>query len=97
MTTNRFNSWKRPVNPIKMETDTIHRVYKNFRVPWFAKNLSACVVVSFIRISIQFERPRTKRVFPAGGFNACMLILPEMFGTHEHILLYQGGLQDYEP
>jgi hypothetical protein len=79
-----------------METGAIYLVYKDFRVPWYAKILRACVVVSFIMISIQFKPPRTKRVFPAGDFNACMLILPEMFGTHEHLLRPKGGFQEYD-
>jgi 1,4-alpha-glucan branching enzyme len=36
-----------------------------------------------------------KRVFLVGDFNGCVLVIPEVFGTHEHITPYQGRFHDY--
>jgi hypothetical protein len=39
--------------------------------------------------------PGTARVSLAVDFNGCMLVIREVFGTYEHITLYQGRLPEY--
>jgi uncharacterized membrane protein YkvA (DUF1232 family) len=44
MATKHFNTWKRRVNQLKIETYSIYLAYKDPRVPWIAKILIACVI-----------------------------------------------------
>jgi len=39
--------------------------------------------------------PGPKRVFLAGDFNGCVLVIPESFGMHKNITLYQGRFPEY--
>src|SRR5512139_876826 len=45
-------------------------------------------------VALAFKRmipsPKTQKVFLAGDFNGCMLVIPEILGTHGHITLGQG-------
>jgi uncharacterized membrane protein YkvA (DUF1232 family) len=44
MTTKRLHTWKRRANRLKVDTYTIFLVYKDSRVPWYAKILIACTI-----------------------------------------------------
>jgi uncharacterized membrane protein YkvA (DUF1232 family) len=44
MTTKRLHTWKRRANRLKVDTYTIFLVYKDSRVPWYAKILIACAI-----------------------------------------------------
>jgi len=48
------------------------------------------------KIRFNLYVPGTKRVFLEGDSSGCMLIVPEAFGTYEHIALYQGGFREYQ-
>jgi 1,4-alpha-glucan branching enzyme len=39
--------------------------------------------------------PGTKRVFLAKDFNGCALVIPEGFGVHKNITLYQERFPEY--
>jgi hypothetical protein len=39
---------------------------------------------------------KIKRIFLAGDSNVCVLVVPEVFGTHMHITLYQGRFHEYQ-
>jgi hypothetical protein len=47
------------------------------------------------KVRFNFYAPGTERVSLAGDFNGCVLVIPEVFGMHEHITLCQGGLPEY--
>jgi hypothetical protein len=47
------------------------------------------------KIRFNLYVPGTKRVFLEGDSSGCMLVVPEAFGTHERIPLYQGRLPEY--
>jgi len=47
------------------------------------------------KVRLSSDPPKIQRVFLAGNSNGCMLVIPEVFGMHEHITLYQGRLPDY--
>jgi hypothetical protein len=47
------------------------------------------------KVGFNLCAPRTERVSLAGDLNGCMLVIPEVFRTHEHITLYQGRLSEY--
>jgi len=38
---------------------------------------------------------KSDRVFLAGDFNSCVLVVPEVFGMQEHITLYRGRFHEY--
>ena len=40
--------------------------------------------------------PGPKRVLLAGDFNGCVLAIPEVFGMHKNITLYQGRFPEYQ-
>jgi hypothetical protein len=42
------------------------------------------------KVRLNLYAPGPKRVFFAGNFNGCMLVIPEVFGMHKYITLYQG-------
>jgi hypothetical protein len=37
----------------------------------------------------------TERVSLAGDLNGCVLVVPQVFGTHEHIRLHRERLPEY--
>jgi hypothetical protein len=47
------------------------------------------------KIRFSLNTPNIERLFLAGDFNGCMLVVPEVFETHGHITLYQGRLPEY--
>lgn len=38
----------------------------------------------------------TKRVFLAGDFSSCVLVIPEVFGMHKNMTLYPGRFPEYQ-
>jgi hypothetical protein len=38
---------------------------------------------------------RTERVSLAGDLKGCVLVIPEVLRSHEHMTLYQGRLPEY--
>ncbi len=46
------------------------------------------------RFSLHVAGP--KRVFLAGDFNGCVLVVPEVLGMHKDITLYQGRIPEYQ-
>jgi hypothetical protein len=40
--------------------------------------------------------PKIERVFLAEDLSGCMLVVPEVIGTHKHITLYQGRDHKYQ-
>jgi 1,4-alpha-glucan branching enzyme len=47
------------------------------------------------KVRFNLYAPGAERVSLAGDFNGCLLVIPEVFRTHEHITLYQGRLPKY--
>jgi len=47
------------------------------------------------KVRFNFYVPRPKRVFLAGDFNGCVLAIPEVFGMHKDITLYEGRFPQY--
>jgi 1,4-alpha-glucan branching enzyme len=47
------------------------------------------------KVRFNFYVPGTERVFLAGDFNGCMLVIPKVFGMHKNITLYQGRFPEY--
>jgi hypothetical protein len=39
--------------------------------------------------------PGAKRLFLAGDFDGCVLVIPEGFGMRKNIILYQGRFPEY--
>ena len=48
------------------------------------------------KIRFSSNAPKIERVFFAGNFNGCMLVVREGFGTHEQIMLCEGRLHEYQ-
>ena len=48
------------------------------------------------KIRFSLGTPKIERVFLAGDFNGCMLVVPEAFEMREHIMLYQGRFPEYQ-
>ena len=48
------------------------------------------------KIRFSLNTPKIERVFLAGDSNGCMLVVPEVFGTHEHVTLYQERFHEYQ-
>jgi hypothetical protein len=48
------------------------------------------------KIRFSSNTPKIGRVFLAGDFYGCMLVVPERFGTHEDITLNQGRSHKYQ-
>jgi hypothetical protein len=48
------------------------------------------------KICFSSNTPKIERVFLAEDFSGCMLVVPEVFGTHKHITLYQGRFHEYQ-
>jgi len=40
--------------------------------------------------------PKFGRVLLVDDFNSCVLVVPEVFGIQEHIMLYQGRFHEYQ-
>jgi hypothetical protein len=51
------------------------------------------------KVRFNFYIPGTERVFPAGEFNSCMLVIPEVFRIHKNTHLAKESLQStpFEP
>ena len=47
------------------------------------------------KVRLSLDTPKIEKAFLAGNSSGCMLVIPEVFGTHEHITLYQGRLPEY--
>jgi hypothetical protein len=47
------------------------------------------------KVRFNSKTRKFERVFSAGDFNGCVLVVPEVLGTHEHITLYQGRLPEH--
>ena len=47
------------------------------------------------KIRFNLYAPEAEKLFLAGDFNGCVLIIPEIFGMNKHIKLYQAGLPQY--
>ena len=47
------------------------------------------------KIRFSLITPKIERVFLAGDFNGCILVIPEVSRTHGHITPYQGKLSEY--
>jgi hypothetical protein len=48
------------------------------------------------KVGFNLCAPGTERVSLAGDLNGCMLVVPEVFGMHEHIPLYQGRFHEFQ-